>query len=204
MSKPLVHQITERARGLVADPRSWTAIRHCPDRQQPALRADRREGRALLRLRRPPAGRLRCRRQRRSGPAARRPGRHADHGPRQPRQAFEELIAINDGPARIGAQGHAGPVRQGAGQGLTRLQRFARVASMAAIDGGGAGARRRRRLCWCLKPSPARAARARDIKPSLEPMSEPTRPNQSAMRRTTCWKPRAPGSTRTAASRSPP
>ncbi|MBX9588369.1 MAG: hypothetical protein K2X43_03630 [Hyphomonadaceae bacterium] len=105
MSKPLVQQVAERARGLVADPRSWTQYaiartgnnRHCEPTDAKAARFCAYG--AILRAAYEIAG---------TGDQAQR---LADQtamlimGRDSPYTAFEELIAINDG--------HRGSARAG-------------------------------------------------------------------------------------------
>ena len=50
MAKPIFTQMIERARAYVAVRSSWTRYTLALTAQQQGLRADRREGRALLRL----------------------------------------------------------------------------------------------------------------------------------------------------------
>ena len=97
MSKPLVQQVTERARGLVADPRSWTQYaiartgnnRHCEPADAKAARFCAYG--AILRAAYDIAG------------TDDQAQRLADQtammimGRDSPYTAFEELIAINDG-----------------------------------------------------------------------------------------------------------
>ena len=108
MSKPLVQQVTERARGLVADPRSWTQYaiartgnnRHCEPTDAKAARFCAYG--AIL------TGCLRRCRNRRPGSAARRPDGHADHGPGQPLHRLRRADRDQRRASRIGAQGCAG------------------------------------------------------------------------------------------------
>ena len=219
MSKPLVHQITERARGFIADPRKLDPVRHRPYRQQPSLRADGRQGArfcaygAILRAAYDIAG---------SDDQAQR---LADQTAMfvmsrdSPYAAFEELIAINDGQRASGAQERARPVRQGDGQRL-RGYKSPRAARGCAKPGGGAGLGRRRPLCWSHDVGPmARGWRNRRVivaagqhasesfkrerKAQSTPCPRPTLPFAEP-KRTMSWRPRAPGSARTAASRWPP
>jgi hypothetical protein len=103
MSKPLVHQVVDRARGLIAEPRSWTQFaiartgnnRHCEPTDAKAVRFCAYG--AILRAAHDVAG---------SEASALR---LADQtamlimGHDSPYAAFEEMIAINDGP-RSGAR----------------------------------------------------------------------------------------------------
>ena len=97
MSKPLVHQVTERARGFIADPRSWTQFaiartgnnRHCEPTDAKAARFCAYG--AILRAAYDVAA------------ADDQAQRLADQTAMlimerdSPYSAFEELIAINDG-----------------------------------------------------------------------------------------------------------
>ena len=97
MSKPLVHQVAERARGLIADPRSWTQFaiartgnnRHCEPTDARAARFCAYG--AILRAAYDVAA------------ADDQAQRLADQAAMlimerdSPYSAFEELIAINDG-----------------------------------------------------------------------------------------------------------
>jgi hypothetical protein len=97
MSKPLVQQVTERARGLIADPRSWTQFaiartgnnRHCEPTEAKAMRFCAYG--AILRAAHDVAG------------SEDQAQRLADQTAMlimcrdSPYTAFEELIAINDG-----------------------------------------------------------------------------------------------------------
>jgi hypothetical protein len=98
MSKPLVLQVAERARGLVDDPRTWTQYaiartgnnRHCEPTDAKAARYCAYG--AILRAAGDVAGNHdRC--QRLADQAA-----MLVTGRDNPFVAFEELIAINDGP----------------------------------------------------------------------------------------------------------
>jgi hypothetical protein len=97
MSKPLVEQVIERARGLVADPRSWTQYaiartgnnRHCEPADAKAARFCAYG--AILRGAYDVAG-TDDQAQRLADLAAMR-----IMGRDSPYTAFEELIAINDG-----------------------------------------------------------------------------------------------------------
>jgi hypothetical protein len=103
MSKPLVHQVADRARGLIADPRSWTQFaiartgnnRHCEPADARAVRFCAYG--AILRAAYEVAGD--------EGPALRLADQAAMliMGHDSPYAAFEEMIAINDGP-RSGAR----------------------------------------------------------------------------------------------------
>ena len=97
MSKPLVHQIAERARGFIADPRKWTQYaiartgnnRHCEPTDAKAVRFCAYG--AILRAAYDIAG---------SDDQAQRWADQAAMiimGRDSPYAAFEELIAINDG-----------------------------------------------------------------------------------------------------------
>jgi len=103
MSKPLVQQIAERARGLVADPRKWTQYaiartgnnRHCEPTDAKAVRFCAYG--AILRAAYDIAG---------SDDQAQRLADQAAMfimGRDSPYAAFEELIAVNDGQ-RSGAR----------------------------------------------------------------------------------------------------
>jgi len=97
MSKPLVQQVAERARALVADPRTWTQFaiartgnnRHCEPTDARAVRFCAYG--AILRAAYDVAGS--------EGPALRLADQTAMliMGHDSPYAAFEELIAINDG-----------------------------------------------------------------------------------------------------------
>lgn len=97
MSKPLVQQVTERARELVADPRSWTQFaiartgnnRHCEPTDAKAARYCAYG--AILRAAHDVAG-TEDQAQRLADQAA-----MLIMGRDSPYTAFEELIAINDG-----------------------------------------------------------------------------------------------------------
>jgi hypothetical protein len=103
MSKPLVHQVAERARGLIADPRSWTQFaiartgnhRHCEPTDAKAVRFCAYG--AILRAAYDVAGS--------EAPALRLADQTAMllMGQDSPYAAFEELIAVNDGQ-RSGAR----------------------------------------------------------------------------------------------------
>ena len=103
MSKPLVHQVAERARGLIADPRSWTQFaiartgnhRHCEPTDAKAVRFCAYG--AILRAAYDVAGS--------EAPALRLAYQTAMllMGQDSPYAAFEELIAVNDGQ-RSGAR----------------------------------------------------------------------------------------------------
>ncbi len=97
MSKPLVQQVAERARGLIADPRSWTQYaiarsgnnRHCEPTDAKAARYCAYG--AILKAACDIAG---------TGDQAQRLADQAAMlimGRDSPYTAFEELIAINDG-----------------------------------------------------------------------------------------------------------
>ena len=103
MSKPLVHQVAERARGLISDPRTWTQYaiartgnnRHCEPADAKAVRFCAYG--AILRAAYDVAG------------TDEQAQRVADQvamlimGHDSPYVAFEELIAVNDGH-RTGAR----------------------------------------------------------------------------------------------------
>src|SRR5215510_1468255 len=97
MSKPLLQQVTERARGLVADPRSWTQYaiartgnhRHCEPTEAKAARFCAYG--AILRGAYDIAGNDDQAQRLADQAAMRIMGRDS------PYSAFEELIAINDG-----------------------------------------------------------------------------------------------------------
>jgi hypothetical protein len=103
MSKPLVQQVAERARGLIADPRTWTQFaiartgnhRHCEPNDAKAVRFCAYG--AILRAAYDIAGS--------EAPALRVADQVAMRmmGHDSPYSAFEELIAVNDGP-RAGAR----------------------------------------------------------------------------------------------------
>ncbi len=103
MSKPLVQQVAERARGLIANPRTWTQFaiartgnhRHCEPTDAKAVRYCAYG--AILRAAHDVGG------------SESQALRMADQvaklimGQDSPYAAFEDLIAINDGP-RSGAR----------------------------------------------------------------------------------------------------
>ena len=101
MSKPLMHQVAERARGFIADPRSWTQFaiartgnnRHCEPTDARAARFCAYG--AILRAAYDVAGEESLAHRLADQTAMLVMGRDS------PYSAFEELIAINDGQRAV-------------------------------------------------------------------------------------------------------